>query len=67
MDEPNLETANIDDPLLRKRRANFPQIHIPTDGDQIPSLEEIDNALVNEVPRVENHIHIVEMAQHDSF
>jgi len=67
MDKANLETRNIDDPLSWQQRAHFPRVHIPGDGDHIPSSEEIDYAQVNKIPCMQNHIRVSEVGQDNPF
>lgn len=63
MDKTNLKARNIDDPFSWQQRPQFSCVHIPANGNQIPSSEEIDDVLGNKIPCVQNHIRVSEMRQ----
>ena len=67
MDKANFKARNIDDPFSWQQRPDFPRVHIPGNGDQIPSLEKTDYALINKIPCVQNHIRVSEMGQDNPF
>lgn len=67
MDKADLKARNVDDPFSWQQRPDFSWVHIPGNGDQIPSSEKIDDAQVNKIPCVQNYIHVSEMGQDNPF
>jgi hypothetical protein len=67
MDEANLKPGNIDGPLVAEERPHFAGFHISTNSEEIPSSKKIEDTGANEVPRMNNHIHLIEMGSCDPF